>query len=60
MRYGIEVRIGSHWEPVRPPTAPPYEFKTKEEAEAMAEVLFREIYPDPEVLRVIPTNKEAS
>lgn len=55
MKYGIEIKVGGKWLPVRPPTSPPYSFKTSVEAETMARIL----HPDlvnvkPEVVRVVP------
>lgn len=60
MKYGIEIRIGKTWAPARPPTAPPYEFGSREEAETMARVLFPEDYLDPEAVKIIPTSKESA
>ena len=58
MKYGIELRVGSTWTPARPPTAPPYEFATREEAETIARVLFPKEYREGEAIRI--TEKEMS
>lgn len=61
MSYGIEMKVGNKWLPVRPPTSPPYEFKSKAEAETMARVLFPDLKREGEdaVVRVSPKKEEA-
>ena len=54
MKYGLEVKTGDKWFPVRPPTAPPYEFDTRLEAETMGRVLYgAAVNREPEVVRVV-------
>jgi hypothetical protein len=54
LKYGIERKVGSIWEMVRPPTAPPYEFESKAEAETMARILYPELFREGLVIRVKP------
>lgn len=57
--YGIEVKVGTSWEPVRLPVGLPYEFATEAEARTMARVLYRhQINAEPQVVRVVEVDKK--
>lgn len=56
--YGIEINVKGRWLPVNPPAGPPpYSFKSKEEAETMARVLYRGSWNNPELVRIVGTEE---
>lgn len=54
MKYGIERKVGGMWEIVRPPTAPPYEFKSEAEAKTIARILYPTEFNNKEAIRIVP------
>ena len=64
MKYGIEIKVGNHWQPVHKVEAGPYLFDSKPVALNMARVLypvqFREqMEGGPPSLRIVPIEQPA-